>query len=39
VGSRIAELKLPTVVIMEGGYAIDALGRNVSSLLSGFVRP
>jgi acetoin utilization deacetylase AcuC-like enzyme len=36
IGSRIAELKIPTVVIMEGGYAIDALGHNVSSLLSGF---
>lgn len=36
VGSHIADLKIPTVVIMEGGYAIDALGRNVSSLLSGF---
>ena len=35
IGSRIAALRIPTVVIMEGGYAIDALGRNVSSLLSG----
>lgn len=38
IGSRIAELKIPTVVVMEGGYAIDALGRNVASLLSGFGR-
>ena len=38
IGSRIAELKIPTVVVMEGGYAIDALGRNVSSFLSGFDR-
>jgi acetoin utilization deacetylase AcuC-like enzyme len=37
IGSRIAKLGIPTLVIMEGGYAIDALGRNVSSLLSGFV--
>ncbi len=36
IGSRVAELNVPTVVIMEGGYAIDALGRNVASLLSGF---
>jgi len=35
IGSRIAKLRIPTVVIMEGGYAIEALGRNVSSLLSG----
>ena len=38
IGSRVAELSTPTIVIMEGGYAIDALGRNVSSLLSGFGR-
>ena len=36
VGSRIADLGIPTVVIMEGGYAIEALGQIVSSLLSGF---
>jgi acetoin utilization deacetylase AcuC-like enzyme len=36
IGSRIAALNIPTVVVMEGGYAIDALGRNASSLLSGF---
>ena len=36
IGSRIAAMKIPSVVIMEGGYAIDALGRNVASLLSGF---
>jgi acetoin utilization deacetylase AcuC-like enzyme len=26
----------PTVVVMEGGYAVDALGANVASFLSGF---
>ena len=26
----------PTVIAMEGGYAIDALGANVTSLLAGF---
>ena len=26
----------PTVVLMEGGYAVDALGANVASLLSGW---
>ena len=39
IGARVAALKIPTAVIMEGGYAIDALGRNVSSLLSGFSDP
>lgn len=26
----------PTAIVMEGGYAVDALGANVASLLSGF---
>jgi acetoin utilization deacetylase AcuC-like enzyme len=33
---RIASLGLPTVVVMEGGYAVDALGANVAAFLSGF---
>jgi acetoin utilization deacetylase AcuC-like enzyme len=33
---RIAALELPTAVVMEGGYAADALGANVASFLSGF---
>ncbi len=32
----IADAGLPTVVVMEGGYAVDALGANVVSFLSGF---
>ena len=32
----IAACGWPTVIAMEGGYAIDALGGNVASLLSGF---
>ncbi len=32
----IAGCGWPTVIAMEGGYAIDALGRNVASFLSGF---
>jgi acetoin utilization deacetylase AcuC-like enzyme len=32
----IAATGLPTVIVMEGGYAVDALGENVASLLSGF---
>lgn len=27
---------LPTLITMEGGYAVDALGQNVNSFLSGF---
>ena len=33
---RIAALGLPTVVVMEGGYAVDALGANVAEFLTGF---
>ena len=33
---RIASLELPTLVVMEGGYAVDALGANVAEFLSGF---
>ena len=33
---RIAALGLPTIVVMEGGYAVDALGANVAAFLSGF---
>jgi len=33
---RIASLGVPTLVVMEGGYAVDALGANVAEFLSGF---
>ena len=33
IGKRIASLNLPTVVVMEGGYANEALGRNVLAFL------
>ena len=33
---RIAGLGLPTLVVMEGGYAVDALGANVAAFLDGF---
>ena len=36
IASRIAAVALPTLIVMEGGYAIDALGANVSALLAGF---
>lgn len=36
IGRRIAALGLPTVFIMEGGYAVDDIGRNVAGVLSGF---
>ena len=33
---RIAALGLPALIVMEGGYAVDALGANVSAFLEGF---
>ncbi|MCS7054852.1 MAG: histone deacetylase family protein [Thermoflexales bacterium] len=38
IGARLAQLKLPTVFIMEGGYAIEQLGANVVGVLSGFAK-
>lgn len=36
IGARIAGLKLPTAIIMEGGYANEALGDNTITLLENF---
>ncbi len=35
MGARFAALNLPTLVVQEGGYAVDDLGENVVSLLQG----
>lgn len=37
VGARLAALGRPTVFVLEGGYAVDALGANVVGVLSGFL--
>ena len=36
VGKRIAALALPTLFVMEGGYAVDAIGVNAVNVLTGF---
>ena len=36
MGRRIAALGQPTLIVMEGGYAVDALGANVAAFLGGF---
>jgi acetoin utilization deacetylase AcuC-like enzyme len=36
MAALIAALDLPTLICMEGGYAIDALGANISAFLEGF---
>ena len=33
---RIASVRLPTLIVMEGGYAVEALGANVAEFLGGF---
>ena len=36
IGKHIASLKLPTLIVLEGGYNNEALGRNIASLLTNF---
>ncbi len=38
LGRRLAELKVPTVFVQEGGYAVEDLGTNVAGVLEGFLR-
>lgn len=37
IGKRIGEMKLPSVVVQEGGYLSEELGTNLSSFLEGFM--
>lgn len=36
LGERLAQAGLPSVFLMEGGYAVDAIGVNVVNVLQGF---
>lgn len=36
IGRRIASLNLPSVIVMEGGYNNEALGRNITAFLGEF---
>ena len=38
IGNLIAQLEVPTHFIMEGGYAIEALGKNVGNVVTGFCK-
>jgi len=38
IGEGMAAMKLPTLVVMEGGYNNDALGENIVALLSAFAK-
>ena len=35
-GQRIGAAGLPTLLVQEGGYAVDALGRNLRAFLDAF---
>ena len=35
IGERIARLELPTLFLMEGGYAVEEIGSNVVNVLAG----
>ena len=35
-GGVLAKLNLPTLFVMEGGYAIEAIGINTVNVLEGF---
>ncbi|SLN10654.1 histone deacetylase family protein [Oceanibacterium hippocampi] len=37
IGAAIAGIGLPTLIVMEGGYAVDALGVNVVNVLKGYL--
>ena len=37
IGKRIASLGLPTVVVMEGGYANEVLGTNIVMFLKNWI--
>lgn len=36
IGEAIAKLRLPTIIVQEGGYLCDALGDNLTAFLTGF---
>jgi acetoin utilization deacetylase AcuC-like enzyme len=36
IGRKIASLKLPTLFVMEGGYAVEEIGINAVNVLTGF---
>jgi acetoin utilization deacetylase AcuC-like enzyme len=38
IAERIGQMRLPTVLVQEGGYMSDTLGANLSSCLNGFTR-
>jgi acetoin utilization deacetylase AcuC-like enzyme len=38
MGERLGAVGLPTVLVFEGGYAVDAVGVNAVNVLEGFMQ-
>lgn len=38
LGRRLSEIALPTVIVQEGGYPTDYLGRNLAAFMEGYLR-
>ena len=36
IGKEISKINVPTIFVMEGGYAVDAIGTNVANVISGY---
>ena len=36
IGAKLAQLGLPTVFVLEGGYAVAAIGENAIGVVAGF---
>ncbi len=36
IGAAVASLSLPTVIVQEGGYLCDDLGRNLAAFMTGY---
>lgn len=38
LGARVAEMDFPTLVVLEGGYALESIGSNTVAFLSAMNR-
>jgi len=37
MGQAVCEFGVPTLFVMEGGYAVEEIGLNVANVLTGFL--
>ena len=37
IGKLLAGINVPTLFVIEGGYAVEAIGTNVANVISGFM--